>query len=208
MRIHLVAWGGLAILAAAAPAMAADTGFYGGVGLGDFRTEVELSDYAYFVDDFDESDVGFKVFGGYRFFRWLAVEASYTDGGSPKARIFQDAELRLDAAFAVSALTGAAVFTLPVGERFELFLKPGFAYWQVDAKLVATDAFGRVTERGDDTDYAFFLGGGVGFNLSEQFGLRLEYEAFEPGENFDFEEGIYNQDIATRFLSASVLFRF
>lgn len=203
---------GFALVAAlglfAGSATAAEEGFYVGAGVGDFNTEVALSDYFWEVKDFDEGDFGFKIFGGYNFLPWLGVEGIYTDGGSPKAKIYEDVDGKLEAEFSVSALTAAAVFTLPLGEQFELFIKPGFAYWKVDGKVTATSSFDRESSSGDDSDYAFFIGGGVGFNLNEQLGFRAEYEAFEPGENFDFEEGEYNQDIATRFFSASVLFRF
>ena len=69
------------LLMAASPGGAADRGFYAGAGFGQMKTEVD--DVLGLNYDFDEDDVGFKAFGGYRFFPWLSVEGAYLDGGNP-----------------------------------------------------------------------------------------------------------------------------
>jgi len=78
--------------------------------------------------DFDEDDFGFKLFGGYRFFPWLSVEGIFLDGGNPEVRDTVGAE-SASLSVEVQSLVAAAVFSLPIGDQFEVFLKPGFAYW-------------------------------------------------------------------------------
>lgn len=143
-----------ALLASAAfaisPAMADDAGFYVGAGIGDFSVE---------VDGFDGSDTGYKVFGGYQFMRFFAVELEYIDGGT-----VEDGGLEID----VSGFNLSAMGILPVGERFSLFAKLGMIAWDADAPGIGSDS-------GEDLSWG--IGGGYAF--TDQFGMRLEYQGFE-----------------------------
>ena len=195
------------LLIAAFPAGAADRGFYAGAGLGQMNTEVD--DVLGLNYDFDEDDVGFKVFGGYRFFPWLSVEGAYLDGGNPSIRESRgDETLRLE--MDVWSLVASALFTLPVGERFELFIKPGVAYWDAETSLGFSSPAFSDSFRESDSGSAFFLGAGAGFDVTDNFGLRLEYEWFEvaPEWDSDREEFVDELDANAGFFSASFLFRF
>ena len=204
LLISLMASG---LLVAASPAGAADRGFYAGAGIGQMNTEVD--DVLGLNYDFDEDDVGFKVFGGYRFFPWLSAEGAYLDGGSPSIKESRGGEtLRLG--IDVWSLVASAVFALPVGERFELFVKPGIAYWDAETRLDFSSPNFSDSFREDDNGSAFFLGAGAGFDVTDNFGLRLEYEWFEvaPEWDSDNEEFVDELDANAGFLSASFLFRF
>jgi OOP family OmpA-OmpF porin len=195
------------LLIAASPASAADRGFYAGAGLGQMNTEVD--DVLGLDYDFDEDDAGFKVFGGYRFFPWLSVEGAYLDGGSPsikESRGGETVKLGID----VQSLVASAVFALPVGERFELFVKPGIAYWDAETSLGFSSPTFSDSFREDDDGSAFFLGAGAGFDVTDNFGLRLEYEWFEvaPEWDSDSDEFVDELDANAGFFSASFLFRF
>ena len=135
---------------AATPAVAQDTGFYVGAGIGDFGID---------VGGFDGSDVGYKVFGGYRFIDYLALEVEYLDGGTVEDRGFE-----ID----VSGFNLSAVGILPLGERFDIFAKLGMIFWDAD-----TNGFG--SDSGED----FSWGVGGGFRFTDQFGMQLEYQGFE-----------------------------
>jgi opacity protein-like surface antigen len=111
----------------------------------------------------------------------------------------------------VKALVAAAVFTLPLGDRFELFAKPGFAYWMTDTSVYVDDPLaGEIRFSQDDDDGAFFIGVGAGLNLGEHFGIRLEYEWFEVTPKWDEyeEEFVQELDASASFLSASFVYRF
>lgn len=195
------------LLIAASPVGAADRGFYAGAGLGQMNTDV---DDVFGLDyDFDEDEVGFKVFGGYRFFPWLGVEGAYLDGGNPSIReSVGDETLKLG--IDIWSLVASAVFALPVGERFELFVKPGVAYWDAETTLGFSSPTFSDSFRDDDSGSAFFIGAGAGFDVTDNFGLRLEYEWFEvaPEWDSDEEEFVDDLDANAGFFSASFLFRF
>jgi len=185
-------------LLAASPAFAADdSGFYVGAGLGNFALN---SDAIYEGRDFDGSDIGFKVFGGYQFLKWLAVEAEYIDGGDPddifRSEAFPDDRFKVTAG--VSGFPVSAVGILPIGEQFNVFGKLGFIYWSADGSGKIRDPDGTVVKAGvdeDGTDFAWGVGGT--WNITENFGARIEYQGFEIS-NFD----------SVDFASASVIWRF
>lgn len=196
-----------ALLLAAAPAQAADAGFYLGAGVGQMNTEVD--DVFGSAFDFDEDDVGFKLFGGYRFLPWLSVEGMFVDGGNPEIRATSgDEAVRL--AIEIRSLAAAAVFALPVGERAELFVKPGVAYWESTTVLgYSSPAFSdRIDD--DDSGSAFFVGAGGGLEITENLGVRLEYEWFEVAPEWDSEEEEFIDELeaSAGFLSLSFLYRF
>ena len=72
---------------ASAPALAAESGFYVGGGIGSSTFQEDLPS----GDDFDESDTGWKAFAGYRFGGLLPIidfagELTYRDFGNPDGR--------------------------------------------------------------------------------------------------------------------------
>jgi OOP family OmpA-OmpF porin len=180
---------------AASPAFAADdTGFYVGAGLGNFAAN---SDRIYAGRDFDGSDLGFKVFGGYQFLKWLAVEAEYIDGGEPDDN-YDSGDEQLSLSVGVTGFVGSAVGILPIGESFNVFGKLGFIYWDADGHgdIKSSGSEVEKVNVGDDgTDFAWGVGGS--WNFSDTFGLRAEYQGFELS-NFD----------SVDFASASFVWRF
>ena len=200
----------------ALPTMAADPGFYIGAGIGQFNAEIdgvvedEFGDLIAFK--IDEDDTGFKVFGGYQFLPWLGAELAYLDGGEPSISAVVDPDdpgygsEKLE--IGVTAITVAAVGTLPIGDLFELYGKLGIAFWDGEIKgsssgqacQVLIDLFGTCSASLDDDGEDFFYGIGAGVNIGEHFNIRLEYEVLEidpTGLNAD-----------ANFLSASAVYRF
>lgn len=194
-------------LLATAPASAAERGFFAGAGIGQVTTDVDDvwgSGY-----DFDESDTGFKIFGGYKFFDWLGVEAAYMDGGEPSVKKSYPGESE-SLEIGVNTLVASAIFALPIGEKFELFIKPGWAYWdsQTTYRYSSTDVNYRVSD--DDSGAAFFIGAGGSFNFTENLGMRVEYEWFDvaPEWDSDSDEFVDDIDANSGFLSASFVYSF
>jgi OOP family OmpA-OmpF porin len=195
------------MLLAALPAGAAERGFFAGAGIGQMTTDVDDvwgSNY-----NFDESDTGFKIFGGYKFFEWLGVEGAYIDGGEPSVKKSYSGESE-SLEIGVNTLVAAAVFALPIGEKFELFIKPGWAYWdsQTTYRYSSTSTSFKVSD--DDGGAAFFIGAGASFNFTENLGMRVEYEWFDVAPEWDSDEDEFVDDIDANsgFLSASFVYSF
>ncbi len=196
-------------LFASAPAFAADSGAFMGVGVGQMNTEVDdLFGSGY---QFDESDTAFKLFAGYKFFPWLSVEGAYVDGGNPGIQENDGAGTSAKLNIEVQSLVASVIFSLPVGNNFELFIKPGIAYWDAKTTASFTDPImGSGTGSDSDDGAAFFLGGGAAFKFSENFGMRIEYEWFEVAPEYDdyTDEFVTTYDATAGFLSASFVYSF
>jgi OOP family OmpA-OmpF porin len=122
----------------------AENKFYLGASVGENTIE---EDNVFAGENFDDSDTGFKGFGGYQFHKNFAVEANYTIFGDTEDTIAGiDTEVEFNT-FGIS-MVGIA----PITERIDLFGKLGFAYWDAEVK-----AFG-LSDDEDGTDLAYGLG--------------------------------------------------
>lgn len=173
-------------LLAASPAMAADdTGFYIGAGFGE--TSVEVNDIEDFGLKFDDSGTTWKILGGYQFMKYFGAELEYIDVGDAEDS-FREEEgpyfVEADVTIGVSGFNASAVGILPLGEKFNVFAKLGFFMWDADYELdfdsnvpdFDEDLF---NDKGTDDGTDFSWGIGAGYNFTENFGVRLEYQSFE-----------------------------
>jgi hypothetical protein len=132
------------------------TGPFVGGSLGYASTDVSGGQY-----NFDDSDVGFKIFGGYNFgiipLLDLAVEGSYVNFGEASS-----SGIEVD----VSGLDIFGLAALNLGP-FGVFGKVGQIWWKSDSNINALDDSG--------LDMAY--GVGVRFQMGS-FGIRGEYEYF------------------------------
>lgn len=173
-------------LLAASPAFAADdAGFYVGAGLGQSSVKVDIVEGA----DFDASSTAFKLFGGYQFFKYLGVELEYIDAGDADDSWSYDSGTfteRLKATIGFSGFNTSAVGILPIGEKFNLFAKLGFIYWDADLKLqyTYTDIKGSFSESERDSDSGTDFSWGIGgtFKITPNLGVRAEYQDFDIAE--------------------------
>ena len=131
----------------------AEKGFYVGVGVGQFNLEIDnLDEAGDAVRDFDEDDTSAKVFAGWRFGPFFALELDYIDFGGPST---ETAEVE------VKGFAPYLVGTLPLG-IFELFAQVGYYFYDFDVS--ENSANGR-----DFSDSAedFAYGAGAGLVLFE-----------------------------------------
>ena len=148
----------------ALPAVAADNGFYLGGSIGQTAVKTDA------LDDFvlDDDDFGYKVFAGFRFLTFLAVEGSYRDFGAPEDE-GADGRYQLE-------LTGfdlCAVGLLPLGVA-DIFVKAGMVDWDADLTTTITGLPASASDSGTDLAY------GVGFQLRfRSFAVRAEVEYFD-----------------------------
>ena len=183
--------------------IADNTGFYGGIGVGGSRAEGTIpgigvsppTNESLQSNDFKESDVSWKVFGGYRFFDYLALEAGYVDLGKPNgSSCFTDnpptgsiCESReWDVSVDVNGWSVDAVGILPLGENWELFAKLGVYGWDGKARGIdrvsappgrpaAPGSMAAVDADGEDLKVGF--GGSV--RVAKRISLRAEFEWFD-----------------------------
>jgi len=138
----------------AAPAVAADTGFYAGVKLGSANKN---------VPGLSETNSAFGVFGGYSFNPNVAVELGYTDLGTAGSGIIK-----------FTALEVSAVGTFPINQQFSLYGKLGMA-------STKEEAFGLSGTRSAAT---YGLGGQFNASSNIGIRLGWEHYGFGDGAIF------------------------
>jgi Outer membrane protein beta-barrel domain len=174
-----------ALLLASAGALAAEPdhrGFYVGAMAG----VTKLDDDGLFAGlSFDDSGTGYGIFGGYKFFRYLAVEARLSNLGSYRV-VSQD--------FDVTAISAHVIGIIPFGASgWELFGQLGIGRANVN-----TDCCG-------DEDQTVASGGiGVRFYPTPHLGISLQTDAYVYEEN-DFYD-TYDVGVAATELAVHYLF--
>ena len=164
---------GAALVLAAGTALAQDNtdGFYIGGGFGDFSAEIdELDDIDDAIADFDTDESVSKYFFGYRFNRFLGVQADLYDLGDSETTFLNRTFSAETDGYGVSI-----VGTLPIA-FIELFARAGILFYDLE---VTTPSF---SDRIDSSDEDIVYSAGIGFTFVERFNLQLEYEVLEISE--------------------------
>ena len=130
---------------------------------------------------FDDSDSGFGIFGGYKFFKYLAVEGRYTDFGT-----FTVEGLGIDA----SVVSIHAVGIIPFGASgWELFGQLGLG--SVDISIP-----------GDSTSETVGSAGmGVRYSFTENFSVGVQTDAYayeEADFGSTYDVGVIQSAITIR----------
>jgi OOP family OmpA-OmpF porin len=174
---------GLLLALAAGPALAQRDddragrnfdGFYIGGGVGDFSSAVDEINSLDDVDDvgidFSDSDNAKKIFAGWNFNRFVAVQADFVDFGNSSGFVTTSASGTSD----VQGIAPSVVGTLPIGP-IELFGRVGVMFYEVDLNLTG----GRVIdESGEDLVWS----AGLGIDVLDRMNIRLEYEEIDIQE--------------------------
>ncbi|HEX7043747.1 MAG TPA: outer membrane beta-barrel protein [Burkholderiales bacterium] len=168
----------------AAPGLAwAQQGFVGlGVGSSSLVDENDAMPGA----NVDDSDTGWKVFGGYSFNELLAVEVGYVDFGEFSAAT---------GSWEATGINVSALGTWPLGSEFSLLGKVGANRWDAERRLGATS--------GDDTGTDILYGVGLQYDFTDQIGGRFEWERFanvgEPGVTGESDLDLLSVSVAYKF---------
>jgi len=163
-----------AVLAISTPAAAqqSDAGWYIGGSYG--MTSFDIDTTGITSPSLDDSDSGFKIFGGFQFTKNWGMEFGYVDFG--KAGISGSIiGIPFTGNIGVTAFTFAGTGTLPLGENFALLGKVGLANWDAKVSVSALGAGGASSDSGTDMFYGF----GLRYSLNKNLGVQVEYEQFD-----------------------------
>lgn len=187
----------LAFMFATAPgAFAADEqGWYLGLGLGQAKTDIDVAKIENSFSAYtggapttaDETDTGWKLFGGYQLTRNWGVELAYVDLGKTSTNTRATTTgVGTDVyrhEYESKGWSIAGVGTAMVSDTFGVFGKLGAFRWDMDSKCsrtsgsVGTGCPAPANRSASGTDLTYGLG--LKYNLTEQTGLRLEWEQFK-----------------------------
>jgi len=142
-------------------------GFYAGgmVGVTTFDDDGLFDGY-----NLDDSDVGYAVFGGYKFFRYLAVEGRLSYLGNYSVNGTYAGEKQ---DFDASAISAHVIGIIPFGKSgWEMFGQLGLGSVKVNADCC-----------GDDNQTAGSAGIGVRFYPNANLGISLQTDAYAYEED-------------------------
>lgn len=163
-------------------ALARDEGFYAAVNVGqsDFGDCVGFSNC-------DATDVGFKIIGGYRFNKHLAIEASYVDLGETTVRVGN-----VGASIVATGFAAQFVGTLPIADRFSMFAKVGLIYGELKGSI------GSLSAKERDTDFAAGLG--LKYDFTPNLSAKLEWDRYRfKVEREKGDVDLYSVGLALKF---------
>jgi OmpA-OmpF porin, OOP family len=126
----------------------------------------------------DNKDTSFKVFFGYQFNQYFAIEAGYFDLGQST---FTMNTLPLGELNNVTEVMGVdidAVAILPLSDMFAIFARFGANYAEVKTSFTGSGFIGvnDFSESNRETNYQY--GAGVQMNFTENLAARLEMENY------------------------------
>jgi opacity protein-like surface antigen len=139
----------------------------------------------------DDTDVGWKAFGGYQFSRYLGLEGGYVDFGKVSGTDTSSGLGELDAEGWGVFVSG--VGTLPIGDRFGVFGKIGAAYTDIEVSSSTT---------GSESDNGLGLTFGVGgfMNILRNLSVRVEWERFQDaGGDVEADIDLISVGVAYKF---------
>jgi OmpA-OmpF porin, OOP family len=157
------------------PCIAQAGTFYVGAGIGQANSDVDTDSIAFVSGtpiSVDNTTTAFKLFGGYQFSKYIGIELGYIDMGEIKASAPGPDTYTI----ALSGFDAFFVGTWPISNDFTLFGKLGFISWNSDI-TISLAGIGTGSGSENDIDLAFGVGGQ--YNISKNFGVRVEYEAFD-----------------------------
>ena len=122
-----------------------------------------------------DSDSAWKLLGGYRFNRYFAIEASYIEWGEVTANVNLGVPPTvIEVAASQHSYGLAAVGTLPLAERFELFGKAGLLQNEQETRRISPNPS---TFNRDET--GFHYGVGAKYAFTRNWAVRGEWEKTE-----------------------------
>ena len=118
---------------------------------------------------FDDTAVGYNLGAGYRFNKWLAVDAAYWDIGEFKSDKLTNGQ---KIGFDTSIWTVGGIVSVPLW-ILDVYGRAGAAMWDVDSRFIEEDG----------TD--LYYGAGAALNVFGSIDLYAEYVRFDADEAID-----------------------
>ena len=158
------------LVAASTPALSQDTGWYGGIGIGQSKFKDSCSGVSGPGIACEEKDTAWKIFGGYQVGRNFAGEFGYTDLGKTTLSITGFGSASIGAKG--FELTGVGI--IPLSRQFSVYGRLGMFQWDVDFQD-GTRLVGSSSASGLSLTYGF----GASLSLARTVALRAEWQKYQ-----------------------------
>lgn len=174
-------------------ALAAESGWYGGLSIGQSRTGIHHERIAAQVGvpvtgisfDDNDSDVGFKLLAGRKFNKNFAVEGGYFNLGEFGFTATYPAANSFSGNIKLQGLNLDAVGILPFTEKFSAFGRVGLLYTQGKDRFTGANAGAGVAAANSNpkkSEANYKYGVGLQYDLTRALGLRGEWERYRVND--------------------------
>jgi opacity protein-like surface antigen len=193
--MQFIAKAALAGLILACPLTASAQDWYAGIGLGQAENKQRLSKLggpSFISSSVDNEDSSWKIFGGYRLWdEFVAVEVAYADLGKTKVSGTSGGSASTGTQEMETFIIGL-VGRIPITDPLGVVINLGFSRnsSKINSTIGATSTFEGAT------DFEFYYGGGLQYEITETIGARIGLEVFEVA------------DYRVNLLSAGLIYRF
>ena len=192
-RLRRLGWAGLGLLVTLpALAQAPEPGyFYGGLSVGKARAKIDQdrinasllgADLSTTAMTLNERDTAYKVFGGYQFNRYLALEGGYFKLGKfgftsttvPAGSLTGDIRLQ--------GVNLDLVASLPLSERWSVLGRVGVQDAKADDRFAGSGAVSVLNPNPSKREVNAKFGGGLQYAFSPSFLVRAEAERYRVND--------------------------
>jgi OmpA-OmpF porin, OOP family len=139
--------------------------------LGSGLTSVSISD--------EKDDIAYKIFGGYKFNKYFALEGGYFNLGQFGYTATTTPTGTLTGRIKLQGLNLDAVGILPITQKFSAFGRVGVSYAEAKDDFVSTGAVPAPTDPNPSKSFTNYKAGlGLQYDFTKHVGLRGEWERY------------------------------
>lgn len=149
----------------------------------------------------DRTDIGGKLYAGYRFHRNFAVEGGYFNLGKFDFTATTVPPGTVSGSMKVQGINADLVGILPISERFSAFGRVGITYAEAKDRFSGSGAAAFVNTGRNEKDWNGKFGLGLQYDFSYNLGMRLE------AERYRIRDAVVGRDNIDLF-SIGVVYRF
>ena len=191
-------------------ATAQDSGWYGGANVGQshatiddgrIRGGLQASGFATSSLNNGERDLGYKIFGGYQFNRYFALEAGYFDLGKFSFHATTVPAGNLDGSLKLKGGNLDAVGLLPITGNFSVFGRVGATYANTSDSFSGSGAVRALDPGPSKRGFNYKLGVGLQYQITQALAMRGEVERYRINDAVGNEGDI-------DLVSVGLLYRF
>ncbi len=183
--------------------------FYGGAGLGLYKNDLSSSDFdqAFATNGIssdtsvDDNATAWKVFGGYRFNQYVAVELGYQDFGDfdAKTRVLSPISGTVKTNTDVDAFNLSVNLGTSITDELAVFAKLGYMDWNADIKSKASINGVNSSTHNSDNGSDFIWGLGFSYKINDSFDLRGDWDRLSLGSDINIDYDAYSMSIQFNF---------
>lgn len=174
-------------LVASPYAVAQESGWYGGISIGQSKAKIDdprivsgllSGGFSTTSISDDDRDTGYKLYGGYQFNKYFAIEGGYFDLGQFGFVATTLPPGSLSGTIELKGVNLDAVGILPISEKFSAFGRVGLNYAEARDSFRGIGSVGVINPNPSKRDTNYKFGAGLEYAFTSALAIRGEVERY------------------------------